>query len=32
MSNLDIAPTIAQILGVELPAADGKPLPATARQ
>ena len=24
--NLDIAPTIARILGVELPAADGKPL------
>ncbi len=27
MSNLDIAPTVAQLLGVKLPTAKGKPLP-----
>jgi predicted AlkP superfamily pyrophosphatase or phosphodiesterase len=26
-TNLDIAPTIAQLLGVRLPSAKGKPLP-----
>jgi arylsulfatase A-like enzyme len=26
VSNLDVAPTIAALLGVKLPTADGKPL------
>jgi arylsulfatase A-like enzyme len=31
ISNLEIAPTIAKLLGVELPTAKSKPLPALAR-
>ena len=27
ISNLDVAPTIAKLLGVALPSAKGKPLP-----